>query len=327
MGALVTGIGYVGARLAEMLLDSGEAVVGVDNLFSTDPAAIRRLIRRPGFVFLQGDVAEEATVHCAFRCRVPIDTVYHLAAQSSSNPAAAPADYTERTNLVGSRVLLEEACSSGASVFVFGSSLQLYGRRPLGRVDESTPCGPILDLAHLSKPYVEKLMEMHSHTRGLRCVAARLGLVYGVSPVMKTDPRFMTAPNKFCRQAILGEPIRVDSTGLHPTSVIQVDDAARGLMALARWPEEGFTAVNLLGETASMDTVARLVGRLAGQRGLEVRLLLPDEGSQDADCSFHSAASRVGFAPRVPLEEGLSGVLDHFLATDPAPSPSSEATP
>ncbi len=314
MGSLVTGIGYIGARLVEMLLDAGETVVGMDNLFSTDPSAIRRLAGRPGFLFLEGDVADEEAVRRAFDAGVPIDTVYHLAAQASAHPSAAPVRYTEETNLIAPRVVLEQACRAGASTFLFGGSIQVYGRRVEGRVDESRGYGPILDVAHLSKVHVEKLMEMFSLTRGIRCVSARLALVYGVSPVMKTDPRFMTAPNKFCRQVAQREPLRVDATAFHPTSMIHVEDACRGLMALARHPAEGYAPVNLLGETASVAQVALLVQRLAARRGLELQLHLPEQQPSVAGCIFASALPEAEFAPRVSLEEGLEGVLDYFMA-------------
>lgn len=314
MGSLVTGIGYIGSRLAEMLLDSGEPVVGLDNLFSTDPAVLQRLQDRPGFTLVRGDVADEADVRRAFESGVTVDTVYHLAAQASAHPSAAPTRYTEETNLIGPRVVMERACAAGATTFVFGSSIQVYGRRVAGRVDESRPYGAILDISHLSKVYVEKLMEMYAHVRALRCVAARLGLVYGLGPVMKTDPRFMTAPNKFCLQAARGETLRVDAGGLHPTGLIHLEDAARGLIALARWPGRGFAPVNLVGETASVARVAELVRGLGARRGLDVRVAMPDERPEGEGCSFESASSRVGFLPRVSLERGLEGVLDHFLA-------------
>jgi len=321
LGALVTGIGYIGARLVERLLDSGQQVVGIDNLFSTDPAVIRRLAQRQGFLFIQGNVADEVAVRRAFESGAPVDTVYHLAAQASAHPTAAPVRYTEETNLVAPRIILEQAAAAGTSALIFGSSLQLYGRRPAGAVDEDAPFGPILDIAHLSKLYVEKLMEMFACTRGLRCVAARLGLVYGVSPVMKTDPRFMTAPNKFCRQAALGEPLRVDVSALYPTAMIHVDDAARGLMALSRWPHSGFTAVNLIGETVSVARVAEMVAELGARRGLQVQIVLPDPRPEVPHCSFHSAASAVGFTPRFSLQEGLGPVLEHFMRTSPHPDP------
>jgi nucleoside-diphosphate-sugar epimerase len=315
LGSLVTGIGYIGSRLAGMLLDAGEAVTGIDNLFSTDPAAVQRLAARDGFTFVEGDVADEAAVRRAFQAGAPIHTVYHLAAQSSGHPEAAPVQYTESSNLVGPRVLLEQSCGSGVSTFVFGSSLQVYGRRPAGYVHEGTPYGPILDIAHLSKVYVEKLMEMFSHTRGLRCVAARIGLVYGLSPVMKTDPRFMTAPNKFCLQVARGERLRVDASGLAPTSLISVDDAARGLMSLGRWERGRYSAINLIGETATIADVARLVGELAARRGLQANVAQPAERPTIPECSFHSVLAGIGWRPSVGLEEGLAPVLEHFLAS------------
>ena len=313
LGSLVTGTGYIGARLAQLLLDSGEPVVGLDNLFSTDVAAIKQLARRPEFRFVEGDVRDEDAVRRAFETGVSIDTVYHLAAQASGNPKAAPVRYTEETNLIGPRVVLDQACAAGASTFVFGSSIQLYGRGVEGEVDESHPFGPILDMSHLSKVHAEKLIEMYSHNRGIRCASARIGLVYGLSPVMKTDQRFMTAPNKFCLQAARGDTIRVDISASNPTSMVHVDDAARGLIALAGWPREGFGAVNLVGETASVADVAGLVRRLAGVRGLAGRVEAPGEAGQVAWCEFRSAMDEIGFAPRRSLEEGLAEVLEHWM--------------
>lgn len=314
MGSLVTGTGYIGVWLAQLLLDSGEQVIGLDNLFSTDLAAIEQMAKRPGFTFVEGDVRDEDAVRHAFETGIAIDTVYHLAAQASANPSAAPIRYTEETNLIGPRVVLEQACAAGASTFVFGSSIQLYGRGVEGEINESRTYGPILDMSHLSKVHAEKLMEMYSHNRGIRCVSARIGLVYGLGPVMKTDQRFMTAPNKFCRQAARGGTIRVDTSAFNPTSMVHVEDAARGLMELAKWPREGFSAVNLLGETASVAGVAGMVHRIAEVRGLEVQVEAPVHPGAVPTCRFRSALDGTGFAPRRSLEEGLAEMLEYFVA-------------
>ncbi len=233
---------------------------------------------------------------------------------SPANPAAAPMSYSERTNLVGPRVVLEQAGESGTSTFIFGGSLQVYGRKVSGIVDESQPYGPILDISHLSKLYVEKLMEMFAINRGLRCVSARLALVYGVSPITKTDPLFMTAPNKFCWLVARGEPMRVDPSAFNPTSMIHVDDAARGLMSLAGWKRPAYSAVNLLGETASVAQVARLVQEIASTRGMVVRLDYPQGvPTTQIECDFRSSMAEVGYQPQRSLKRDLPEVLDHFL--------------
>ncbi len=334
MGSLITGVGYIGARLARLLLDAGERVVGLDNLFSTDRGAIERLCGHPGFTFVEGDVRDEAGVRRAFDRGIRIDTVYHLAAQASSNAAAAPARYTEETNLIGSRIVLDIACEAAVRTVVFGSSVQVYGRAVEGEVSETRPYGPILDISHLSKVHVEKLLEMYAATRDLRCVSARIGLVYGLSPMMKTDPRFMTAPNKFCLLAARGEGARVDPGAYFRTSMIHVEDVARGLMEIARaWGSgisgreeaggepakhggSGYMAINLLGETISVVEVAGLVADLAQKRGLRLTVERPADPPRVPEVEFRSGWE--GFVPRRRLEEGLAEVLDFFRSTETA---------
>lgn len=314
MAVLITGIGYIGARLSEMLLDEGETVVGLDNFFSTSLSAIQKLSANPHFLFVEGDVAKEADVERAFRLGGRVEVVYHLAAQSSSHPSAAPIRYTEETNLIGPRVVVEQACAAGVRLFVFGGSIQVYGRRVEGSIDEQTPYGPIADISHLSKLYVEKLMEMYAHNRGLRCLSARLGLVYGVGPVMKSDPRFMTAPNLFCKLAADGESLRLSPTAFYPTSVVHLDDVCRGLLALATWDRSGYSPVHLLGATISVADIAMVVQRIAAERGLKVSVLTPDQRPSPVACSFRSVLTDMGFAPRIPLEQGLREVMDHFAS-------------
>lgn len=313
MGSLITGIGYIGARLAGRLLDSGEPVVGMDNLFSTDTASLGPVVHREGFTFVEGSVSDEQAVALAFDSGVRIDTVYHLAAQASAHPSAARPRYTEETNLIGPRVVLDHACRHGTGVFVFGSSLQLYGRAPSSRrVTEDTPYGPVLDLSHLSKIHAEKLMEMYALTRGIRCLSARIGLVYGLGPVMKTDPRFMTAPNKFCLRAVHGEELRLDAGAYLPTSMVHLDDVAVGLSILAGAAPDGFSAFNLLGETASVAQVAETVRRVGARRGLAVSVVGPDPAPRQPDVEFASGMAGLGYAPLHSLEGEIPALLEHF---------------
>src|SRR6478609_4816327 len=108
MTALITGIGYIGAALAEALLADGERVVGLENGFSTVPEVVNRLARHPRFTLVRGSVSSMRSVERAFGAAVQamaggaddgagVDVVYHLAAQASAHPQAAPPKYTEQT--------------------------------------------------------------------------------------------------------------------------------------------------------------------------------------------------------------------------------------
>lgn len=306
---LITGIGYIGARLAEDLLEAGEEVVGVENFFSTDRRAVARLERHPGFHLIRGSMNSPNTLTRAFAAR-PIEVVYSLAAQASAHPQAASARYTEVTNLLSPRLLFDLAARHRVRRVVYGSSLRVYGDLPLRLADEDSPYGRFADLSHLSKVYVEKLAEMYAHERGLQAVAVRLGLVYGLGPVMKSDYRFLTAPNKFCLLAAQGEPLVVTAGGLRPQGLLHVADAARGLRFVAALPDlPPYFSVNLATESATIRDVAGLVADLGASQGLAVEVQGPsDEGVGESaipgDALAHtlSQRERAKDAPHHPSE-------------------------
>src|SRR5204862_7123625 len=128
------------------------------------------------------------------------------------------------------------------------------------RVDDAQPYGRVSDLAHLSKVYLEKLAEMSAWQGGPTAVVVRLGITYGVGPVMKRDPRFQTVPNRFCAQAAAGEPLRV--LAARPAGFVHVRDAARALRVAAELPDSTpYRAVNCAPEVLSVADVAGLVRR------------------------------------------------------------------
>src|SRR5205823_2387168 len=122
---------------------------------------------------------------------------------------------------------------------VFGGSFRVYGDELVGQcVDEQTPYGRVGDLSHLSKLYVEQLARM----LGTRFVSVRLGITYGLSPVMKTTPQLMTVPNLFCQRAARGAPLEVLED--RPMAFIHVIDAAETLLLAAAQQSEPWQVFN-----------------------------------------------------------------------------------
>lgn len=295
------------------LLASGEEVVVVDNLFATDAAAIERLAAHPRCHFVSGSFGNPRVLAAAFACS-PISTVYCLAAQASAHPKAAAPRYTESSNLLAPRLLLEAMRRANVRSIVYASSLRVYGDTTGPDTGEDAPYGAFRDLAHLSKCYVEKLLEMYAERHGMRCIAARLGIVYGLSPVMKTDYRFMTAPNKFCLQLVRGE-----TPALYPGSgdiagFIHAADSSAALRTIAT--EAGFacyTPVNVATEWTTVATVAAIAGEVARDRGLAAT------GPASAVETVRSVGPRLastGFVARHELRAGLSEMLEYFAAME-----------
>ncbi len=315
---LVAGVGYVGAKLAEDLLAAGKVVVGIDNYFSSDPRALAQLRRQPRFHFVRGSIASRQTLARAF-AQAPVEVVFALAAQASAHADAASARYTEITNLLAPRTLIEESLARGVRAVVFGSSLRVYGDLPPTLAAEDAPYGRFGDLSHLSKVYVEKLLEMYAGHGGLRCIAVRLGLVYGVGPVMKTDYRFLTAPNKFCLQAIRGERVVVDAGGLRPHGLLHVADAARALLLAAGVPGlPDYCVVNAATEVATMRRVAHLVADEAARLGLAVRVEAPPGADEGDGGQVPSRLAQVGFRASRSLVDGIRETLAYYQRVEAA---------
>jgi nucleoside-diphosphate-sugar epimerase len=228
--------------------------------------------------------------------------VYHLAAQPSAAMASREPEVTERSNLVGARVVLEAARERNARV-VFGGSFRVYGDDLVGQcVDEQTAYGRVGDLSHLSKIYVEQLARM----LGVRFVSVRLGVTYGLSPVMKTTPAFMTVPNLFCHRAAQGEVLQVLED--RPMAFIHVQDAADALLAAAAQSQSAWEIFNAAPDVATIGQLARVVQKLAQQHGAWVRI----NGAASSEADFR-VRSKLDFTPRRTLASGLSDVLDYFF--------------
>jgi nucleoside-diphosphate-sugar epimerase len=311
VATLLTGVGYIGAALLRRLAERGaEAapIVVLDNFFSTSREQVEAALPA-GTQLIVGDVASPQDVANAFAALgTGHVVVYHLAAQPSAAIAVQDPEITERSNIVGARVVLQAAHDRQACV-VFGGSFRVYGDGLIGQtVDEQTPYGRVGDLSHLSKIYVEQLARMI----GVRFVSVRLGVTYGLSPIMKTTPAFMTVPNLFCQRAAKGEVLHVLDD--RPVAFIHVRDAAAALLAAADHQTQTdrlWDVLNAAPEVATIGQVARAVQRQAHERGLSAQI----HGAAESEATFgvRSSLADDGFAPSHSLADSLGEVLDWLL--------------
>ncbi len=94
-----------------------------------------------------------------------------------------------------------------------GSSLHVYGGGLSGEVPPGAPYGEQGDLAHMSKVYAELVLGMHARRGGYGLVNARLGIVYGPSPVEHDAADSVTVVDKFRRLAAAGAELTLDGGG------------------------------------------------------------------------------------------------------------------
>jgi nucleoside-diphosphate-sugar epimerase len=248
-GLLILGAGYVGAALAERALDSGLEVTLADNWSATREEQVAPLAAR-GARVVTADIRFPHDVDMLLAGGP--ERIVLLAAQASRPLADADPEYTEQTNCTGVRHVAESVGSAGGPPVVFGSSLHVYGAGLSGAVGADRPYGEQGDLAHLSKVYGELVLKMHARRGGFPLALARLGIVYGPSPVEHDRPESVTVVDRFRRLAAAGEPLPLDDGGRATIGVVHVDDVARILLE----PFEG--AANVAAETVTVAGVAAL---------------------------------------------------------------------
>lgn len=246
MRVLVLGAGYVGGEVGRQGLARGDEVVLADNWYATDRRQLDGLDARVETLDIRDGDAVASLLAEGF------DRVVFLAAQASRPLSFTEPDYTEQTNLTGTR-RVAELIPAGTFV-AFGSSLHVYGGGPrlAGEIGPDHPYGAQDDLAHLSKIYGELALDLNARRTGFDLATLRLGIVYGPSPVEHDRPESQTVVDKFRRLAADGRELTVDDPSA-TIGVVHVEDAARILL------EAGPGTANVVAETLTVGDVAALV--------------------------------------------------------------------
>lgn len=298
------GAGFVGSWLCEHLLNSGTAIVCVDNFLTGSVDNVRELCARESFELLTADVCD------VFDVPGRVDAVLHLASPASPVHYLKLPLETLRAGSVGTMNALGLAERKGAR-FLLASTSEVYGDPLVHPQPESywgnvNPVGPrsVYDEA---KRFAEALTVAYGAQHGMTVSIARIFNTYG--PRMRTDDG--RAIPAFLSQALCGEPLTVAGDGTQTRTLCYVQDTVEGLVKLLHSGSRG--PVNIGGcEELTIGELAQRIRELArstsdieyvGQPVDDPRVRRPD---------LTAAAELLDWRPRVPLETGLARTLSWF---------------
>ena len=237
MTYLVTGIaGFIGAAVAQRLLERGEKVVGIDNLNDYYDVTLKQdrlgLLKSLGWsAFHRIDVTDREGMARLFEeCRPRI--VIHLAAQvgvrySAENPSA----YVD-SNLVGFGNVLECCRHHRVAHLVFASSSSVYGANTRVPFSEHDNVDHPLSLYAATKKANELMAHTYAHLFGLPCTGLRFFTVYG--PWGRPDMALFM----FCRAILADEAIRVFNSGNMSRDFTYIDDIVEAVIRVAQRPAQ-----------------------------------------------------------------------------------------
>jgi len=305
--AVITGgAGFLGSHLCDRLLGEGIDVVCIDNLLTGSTDNIAHLFGRDGFVFVKYDVTNYIDVPGK------VDFVLHFASPAS------PIDYLElpiqtlKVGSLGTHKALGLAKAKGAR-FLLASTSEVYGD-PLVHPQPETywgnvnPVGPrgVYDEA---KRFAEAITMAYQRFHGLPTRIVRIFNTYG--PRMRArDGRVVPA---FICQALAGEPLTVFGDGSQTRSFCFVDDLVEGIVRVLF--SEIAEPVNV-GNPHEMTVLqfAEAIRRLTGNGVPIVHRPLPIDDPKVRQPDITVARTRLGWSPRVPLDDGLARTIEFFRA-------------
>ena len=305
--AVITGgAGFIGSHLCDAFIERGCRVICVDNLITGDEANLRHFEGNPRFVFMRHDVSEP------FDVSGHVDLVLHFASPASPVDFARYPIEILMVGSAGTRNALELARAKGAR-FLLASTSEVYGDPEIHPQTEEyhgnvNPVGPrsVYDEATRC---AEALTMAYRRTHGVDTKIARIFNTYG--PRMRLDDG-RVVPN-FIFQALRGEAITVYGDGSRTRSFCHVSDLVDGLLRLLESDHAGPINLGNDGEMTVLE-LARLIIRLTASGSELCFLPSPVDDPKIRRPDLTKARELLGYAPRVPAEEGLARTIAWFKA-------------
>ena len=298
--ALVTGgAGFIGSALVPALAGAGYEVLVVDDLSVGEPMNVERA----GAELRRGDVRDLDLVTTAAR---GCDVVFHLAAGAGVIESVSDPLTNFDQNVRGTLTVLEAARRAEVPRVVFSSS-----NAPLGAnaypAREDKPVAPLSPYG-ASKAAGEAYCSAYFGAYGMDAVVVRFSNAYGPHSAHKGNVIPL-----FIRRMRAGEELVVYGDGDQTRDFVFCEDLAAGLIAAACTPAVGGQIFQLAsGVETSLNRLLELLSAASGMSP-RVRLEPPRPGEILRNYSLIDKARRtLGYAPAVPLEQGLKRTWDWF---------------
>lgn len=315
---LVTGAaGFIAARVAEMLLEAGHQVVGIDNMndaydVQMKEYRLQRLNRQPAFRFHRFDISDREAIRKFEEQALegdaePPAAIINLAARAGVRASVEDPWVYVDTNMTGTLNLLEICRRYEIPKFVLASTSSIYGEdAPLPTPETASSDRPLQPYA-ASKKGAEAMAHAYHFLNGIDVTIFRYFTVYGPSPrpdmIMFRLAQWITE----------GRPVRLNGDGTQSRGFTYVDDIARGTILGLR--PLGYEIMNLGGhESVSMNELVALFEERIGRRA-EVHHQPRHPADMMANRADVGKANRVlGWEPQVGLQEGIDRLVEWYNA-------------
>ncbi|WP_120716530.1 UDP-glucuronic acid decarboxylase family protein [Tsuneonella amylolytica] len=302
---LVTGgAGFVGSHLVDRLLESGDEVLCVDNLFTGAKANIAHHLNHPRFEFMRHDIC--------FPLFVEVDAIYNLACPASPIHYQHDPVQTTKVSVIGSINMLGLAKRIHVPILQASTS-EVYGD-PHQHPQTEAYWGNVNPIGLRScydegKRCAETLFFDYHRQHSLNIKVARIFNTYGP----RMHPADGRVVSNFIIQALRGDDITIYGDGSQTRSFCYVDDLVDGLIRLMNSPA-GITGPINLGNPVefTIRQLAEIVIEMTGARSKLIEHPLPSDDPMQRRPDISLARDKLDWQPHIALRDGLEKTVSYF---------------
>lgn len=302
---LVTGgAGFLGSHICDRLLEAGNNVICVDNLFTGSKDNIAHLRDNPNFEFIRHDITDPLRLEC--------DQIYNFACPASPVHYQYNPIKTVKTSVVGATNMLGLAKRVRARIMQASTS-EVYGDPKVHPQKEEywgnvNPIG-IRSCYDEGKRCAETLFFDYHRQHNLDIKVVRIFNTYG--PRMNPDDGRVVS--NFIVQALKGIDITVYGEGNQTRSFCYCDDLVEVIIRMMN-SEEGFQGPVNIGNPGEFTILelAQLVIEMTGSKSKIIHQPLPQDDPMQRKPDISLAKEKLGWEPKVELKEGLEKTIQFF---------------
>ncbi len=303
---LVTGgAGFIGSHLCKALIDSGNNVICLDNLFTGSKDNISDLFNNPNFEFVKHDIIEPYF-------RQNIDEIYNLACPASPIHYQHNPIKTIKTCTVGVINILGLAKKNNSKVLQASTS-EVYGD-PLHHPQKEVYNGNVNPIGYRScydegKRCSETLFMDYFRKHKLKIKIVRIFNTYG--PNMAVDDGRVVS--NFISQALKEKDITINGDGQQTRSFQYIDDLIKGMILMMN-SDDSFTGPVNIGNPSEITIkfLASKVLKLTKSNSNLIFQNLPQDDPKRRMPDISMATKNLNWIPNIDLDLGLNKTIKYF---------------
>lgn len=299
------GCGFVGSNLCEYLLNKGNKVICLDNLFTGKKDNIKHIKNNINFEFMYHDIIYPIDIN------KHIDEIYNLACPASPPKYQIDPVYTAKINFLGTLNLLELARQKRCK-FLLSSTSEIYGEPTVSPQNESYR-GNVNTIGIRScydegKRIAETLTMDYHKKFNIDTKIVRIFNTYGPN-MDKNDGRVIS---NFIMQMLNNEEVTVYGTGKQTRSFCYIDDLITGIVKLMN---SNYNKPVNIGNPHEINLLT-LLNTLSKYIILQPNQIkycpLPKDDPTNRKPDITLAKQLLDWEPKVSLEEGLMKTIEYL---------------